>query len=64
MDKTDAHGIVEEPSAKAQEDALKAAENAVEVVPEDQVAADKTAEQGSVEEPSAKAQKAMLDQQS
>lgn len=62
MDKTDAQGWTEEPSAKAQEDALDSA--SVEVIPEDEVASDKTAEQGSAEEPSAKAQDAMLNQQS
>lgn len=62
MNSTDSHGIVEEPSAKAQEEALKAAENATGAVVEDEVAANPTAEQGSAAEPSAEAQKAMLNE--
>lgn len=62
MNNTDSHGIVEEPSAKAQEEALKDAEETTEVVIDDGIAAFPTAEQGSAAEPSAAAQEAMLDE--
>lgn len=62
MNKTDAHGIVEEPSAKAQVEAMDNADNTVEVFAEDEIAKDPTAEQGFTEEPSAAAQEDMLDQ--
>lgn len=58
--RTDSHGMVEEPSAKAQEAALKAAEDATGVVVEDEIADYASAEQGFTAEPSAKAQDAML----
>lgn len=59
---TTSHGTVEEPSADAQKEAVKKAEEATEVVIDDGIAAFPTAEQGTAAEPSAEAQEAMLDE--